>query len=115
MEAPEKAPKRRRLAVGSYQTALCLIPDARLCGDIDRVRALYDKAYDKWPPHINVIYPFVAVDDLLEAVDLIRSKLVRLEQESGNGSIHLRLDKFGHFSHRHCDTIYIAPGDDSYR
>jgi 2'-5' RNA ligase/endonuclease/exonuclease/phosphatase family metal-dependent hydrolase len=112
METPEKASKPKRLAIGSYQTALCLIPHATLCRDIDRLRALYDKGYGKWPPHINIIYPFVAIEDLPEAVDLVRSNLVRFGRESGNGKIHLRLEKSGHFSHRHSDTIYIAPGDD---
>lgn len=112
MATPEKASKPKRLAIGSYQTALCLIPDAPLCRDIDRLRALYDKAYGKWPPHINIIYPFVAIEDLPEAVDLVQSKLARLGPESRNGDIHLRLEKSGYFSHRHDDTTYIAPDDD---
>jgi hypothetical protein len=57
--------------VGSYQTALCIIPPAHLQSQIDSLRALYDKAHGKWPPHINLIYPFVTVENLPGAMDLI--------------------------------------------
>jgi 2'-5' RNA ligase len=111
MAVSEKASEPRRLAISSYQTALCVMPPAHLCQDIDRLRALYDNAYDKWPAHINVIYPFVAVESLPQAVELIQSKLVRLDPDSRHKDIHLRLDKSDHFSHPHSDTIYIAASD----
>ena len=109
MAPSEEALGSKRLVSGSYQTALCVIPHAHLCQDVDRLRALYDKAYSKWPAHISIIYPFVSVERLPQAIELIRSKLVDLGPDSRSRDIHLRLEKSNHFSHRHGDTIYIAP------
>jgi endonuclease/exonuclease/phosphatase family metal-dependent hydrolase/2'-5' RNA ligase len=111
MAISEQASEPRRLAIGSYQTALCLLPHSHLCQDIDRLRALYDNAYGKWPPHINVVYPFVPIESLPEAVELVQSKLVNLGPKSELRNIQLRLEKSDHFSHRHGDTIFIAPSD----
>jgi 2'-5' RNA ligase len=111
MAISEQASEPRRLAIGFYQTALCLLPHAHLCQHIDRLRALYDNAYGKWPAHINVVYPFVSIASLPEAVELVRSKLVNLGPESGLRNMQLRLEKSDHFSHGHGDTIFIAPSD----
>jgi LPPG:FO 2-phospho-L-lactate transferase len=39
---------------------------------VDRLRSLHDKGYNRWPPHINLVYPFVSADCLPGAVDAIR-------------------------------------------
>ncbi|KAK3955438.1 2'-5' RNA ligase superfamily-domain-containing protein [Pseudoneurospora amorphoporcata] len=54
----------------SYDTALAIIPPPHLWPPINSLRALYDKAYHKWPPHINLIYPFVEPGDLEDAASL---------------------------------------------
>ena len=109
MALSEEISGSKRLATGSHQTALCVIPRPHFCQDVNRLRALYDNAYGKWPAHINIIYPFVSVESLPQAIELIRSKLADLSPDSGYGDIHLQLEKSDHFSHRHDDTIYIAP------
>ena len=43
----------------AFHTALCVIPPAELCALIERTRAQHDKAYARWPPHINLLFPFV--------------------------------------------------------
>jgi endonuclease/exonuclease/phosphatase family metal-dependent hydrolase len=113
MAASENASELSKLAIGSYQTALCVIPPAHLHQGIDRLRALYDKAHGKWPAHINVFYPFVAIENLPRAIDLIRSKLLSLGPDSGPSNIQLRLDTSDYFSHRRSNTIFIAPSDGS--
>ena len=40
-------------------TALCLIPPEEVWGQIQSIRSKHDKAYPRWMPHINLIYPFV--------------------------------------------------------
>lgn len=112
MAASENASELPTLAIGSYQTALCIIPPAHLHQDIDRLRVLYDKAHGKWPAHINILYPFVAIENLPRAIDLIRSKLLNSGPDSGPSNIQLRLDTSNYFSHRHSNTIFIAPSDE---
>ncbi|CEN62964.1 hypothetical protein ASPCAL09592 [Aspergillus calidoustus] len=89
----------------SHETALCIIPPPHLVGDIERLRALYDKAHGRWPPHINLIYPFVDVENLTEATEIVQSVLSRRKQDT---RIRVRLDKADCFAHKRHSTIYRA-------
>lgn len=106
-ESPAEA---EPIAINSTATALCILPPAHLCQDIDRLRMLYDKAYGKWPAHINVVYPFVAAEDLPRAMELVSSKIVHSSLASKNPDIRLRLDESGYFAHRYRSTIYKTDG-----
>lgn len=97
------------LPIGCYDTALCIIPPRRLWPSIDNLRSHYDKAYRKWPPHINLIYPFVQVDALPRAVEAIQSAVSSVQ---GPRSITIRLDAAGVFPHRRDNTIYLHDADD---
>ncbi|CAF3962533.1 unnamed protein product, partial [Rotaria sp. Silwood1] len=44
--------------VTTTQTALCLIPPNNIWEQIQSIRSIHDKAYPRWMPHINLIYPF---------------------------------------------------------
>jgi len=43
----------------THKTALCLIPPENVWEQIQSIRSIHDKAYPRWMPHINLIYPFV--------------------------------------------------------
>ena len=95
-----------KLSPSNYQTAICIAPPANLSGEIDRLRQLYDKGYSSWPPHINLIYPFVSIQNLERAIEEIRRQLLALP--SSERAIRLCLDKPDFFSHRNTSTIYIT-------
>ena len=40
--------------------ALAIIPPRELWPQFQRVRAQYDKNHQRWPPHINLAFPFVS-------------------------------------------------------
>jgi 2'-5' RNA ligase len=42
----------------SQKSALVLLPPASIASPIDAVRRVYDKHFDRWPAHINLLYPF---------------------------------------------------------
>ena len=44
-----------------HQSALALLPDAatQLYSSIQATRRTHDKHFKRWPPHINILYPFV--------------------------------------------------------
>lgn len=89
----------------SYETALCVLPPSHLVADIERLRTLYDKAYGRWAPHVNLIYPFVAPEMLTQASEIVQSTLAhRAHQEA----IRLRLDRSDFFAHRRSSTIYLT-------
>ena len=104
------------LSVTSYDTALCLVPPKHLWSSVDRLRALYDKAFEKWPPHVNLVYPFVQPDALPRATERLQSVLSDKandendEHEDDKGydsSFRLSLDDADVFTHKHENTIFL--------
>ncbi|KAL5356073.1 hypothetical protein BJX96DRAFT_142286 [Aspergillus floccosus] len=91
-------------SLASYETALCVLPPSHLVRDVDRLRAPYDKAYGRWAPHINLVYPFVAPESLSQAVTIVQSTLARRSHHA----IPLRLDRSDFFAHRRSSTIYLT-------
>ncbi|KAK0643525.1 2'-5' RNA ligase superfamily-domain-containing protein [Cercophora newfieldiana] len=87
----------------SHDTALCIIPPKHLWPPIDRLRSLYDKAYEKWPPHVNLIYPFVRPDLLPSAAQRIGESLQTEPEEP----LRVSLANTGVFPHKHDNTIYL--------
>ncbi|EEH09746.1 DUF455 domain-containing protein [Histoplasma capsulatum G186AR] len=104
-------PQATSLTLNAHQTALCIIPPSPLAKDANRLRALYDQAFEKWPAHINLIYPFVSFDRLPAAVDLIRSNLSIWLSKVGNARLRVCLNKPGHFTQRRGNVVYLAPDD----
>ncbi|ORZ39893.1 hypothetical protein BCR44DRAFT_40520 [Catenaria anguillulae PL171] len=63
----------------AWNTALCLIPPPSLWPTFQRLRHTLDPANAKWPPHINLLYPFTAADaDLTHTAHLIQSAIAPL-------------------------------------
>lgn len=44
----------------SYKSALALLPPSTIIQPIEAVRRVHDAHFARWPPHINLIYPFLA-------------------------------------------------------
>ncbi|KAF2194555.1 hypothetical protein K469DRAFT_706023 [Zopfia rhizophila CBS 207.26] len=44
----------------SHKSALALLPPSTITPPIEAVRQTHDKQFARWPPHINLIYPFLA-------------------------------------------------------
>ncbi|KAL1868966.1 hypothetical protein VTK73DRAFT_3427 [Phialemonium thermophilum] len=92
------------IAVDSHDTALCLIPPRHLWSPVNRLRALYDKSYEKWPPHVNLVYPFVRPENLPLATELLGPVLRRWKQETP--TVRVSLDAVDVFTHQHDNTIF---------
>lgn len=97
-----------KLSVTSRDTALCIIPPRCQWSKVDQLRSHYDRAYGKWPPHVNLVYPFVQVDALPRAAEAIQS-LAQQEQKPFDVSLH----SAGVFQHRHDNTIYLNDENDA--
>jgi endonuclease/exonuclease/phosphatase family metal-dependent hydrolase len=98
------------LSTTSHDTALCVILPNTLCGNINQLRELYDKAYELWPPHINLIYPFVAPESLPRAQEQIQAHFKNLLDLSKPKTVGL--DEAGLFSNRKTDTIFLRESQD---
>ena len=44
----------------SIYSALAFVLPEELQENIQKIRRNYDKAYDRWPPHINFFFPFIS-------------------------------------------------------
>jgi hypothetical protein len=89
----------------SYDTALCVIPPSTDCGNIDRLRELYDKAYGSWPAHINLVYPFVTPESLPRAQQQIQAQFDRNQDAKETQTV--TLGDPGLFKHRSNSTIFL--------
>ncbi|KAI0144291.1 DUF455 domain-containing protein [Xylariaceae sp. FL1272] len=96
----------------SHDTALCIIPpdDTNIWQSLDSLRTIYDSAHGRWPPHINLIYPFVPTEALPSATESITSHLKSLAVEQS--PLTIRLDAAGFFAHRHDNTIFVHDSDE---
>jgi hypothetical protein len=55
--------------LSSTQTALAVVVPYSHSGDIDALRSVHDKSFRKWPPHLNILYPFVDPEHLESALE----------------------------------------------
>ena len=47
----------------SYKSALCWVPRPAHWPHIQRLRCIHDRNFIRWPPHINLLYPFLEDQD----------------------------------------------------
>ncbi|KAK0718248.1 hypothetical protein B0T26DRAFT_647738 [Lasiosphaeria miniovina] len=103
------------IPLASHDTALCIIPPRHLWPAVDSLRALYDKAHGKWPPHVNVIYPFVRPEALGAAAERVAAAVSqRGQDDDGEEALRLSLDAAGVFAahnKKHDNTIYLHDSD----
>jgi 2'-5' RNA ligase len=98
-----------KLSLTSRDTALCIIPPRSQWSKVDQLRSRYDRAYGKWPPHVNVLYPFIQIDALPRAAEAVQSAAA----QQGHKPFDVCLDSAGVFQHKRDNTIYIHDGDAS--
>ncbi|UQC89328.1 endonuclease/Exonuclease/phosphatase [Colletotrichum lupini] len=99
----------------THDTALCLIPPREQWPSIDRLRFQNDKAYAKWPPHVNLVYPFTRSADsesLHQASDAIVNSLKALQETGDLASIPLSLDSPDYFENKHGSTLFLCDKDE---
>ncbi|KAK2730709.1 DUF455 domain-containing protein [Colletotrichum kahawae] len=99
----------------SHVTALCIIPPEEHWTAINRLRFDNDKAYAKWPPHVNLIYPFVRSTEssvLQQACDAIVSCLKGRAASGEPALLPIRLDSPGFFSHKNGSTLFLRDEDE---
>ncbi|KAJ4991839.1 endonuclease/Exonuclease/phosphatase [Stagonosporopsis vannaccii] len=103
----------------TYKTAIALLPPCSIAPPIEGVRAVHDKNFKRWPPHINLIYPFLASP--LETSDsnvprlsqFIQARLERATSKTRAFRVLLKADSPGFFTHsKSSKTVWLAPTPD---
>lgn len=87
-------------------TALAfVIKDSKSVDLINSIREKHDRAFKRWPPHVNFIFPFVPTSQF----DTIRTKLEKLNLQSFDVSF----DTIGYFSQGKNCTIHLKCSNES--
>ena len=108
----------------SHKSALVLLPPSSIAAPIEGVRRTHDKNFERWPAHINLLYPFLSSPS--EAIENdqgsplflkaeIRARIVRAVQDIRPFHITLDADPPGFFSHGNggSKTVWLGPTTDS--
>jgi len=88
----------------SHRLALVVLPPRALWGPIQALRRRRDRQWRRWPPHVNLLYPFHEEAGLAPCLPRLRRALAALSP------FVARLGPVGVFSHRHGrHTVWLAP------
>jgi hypothetical protein len=108
----------------SHKSALVLLPPSIIAPPIEAIRRVHDKHFARWPPHINLIYPFLASpaeDEVPQGhsgdtrgvprlKQTIRSRLIEAINHVRPFCVKLSADPPGVFSHgQRSKTVWLAP------
>jgi len=88
-------------------SALALLIPTRLTHDIEYIRKEHDKAYDRWMPHINLLFPFVHNDKIPDITERLNRELSKIP------SFVLNLNEIGFFPQKDSNTYHLKPRDES--
>ncbi|CAF0904651.1 unnamed protein product [Didymodactylos carnosus] len=95
----------------TYKTAICIIPPEKFWEKIQNIRSIHDKAYKRWMPHINLIYPFVTneKENFKQMKETIEPIL--LKKFSKQPRIHIKFDEnsFHYFNQKNTCTFHLSP------
>ena len=90
------------------QTALCIIPPEDLWPPIQEIRSQHDKAYPRWMPHINLVYPFVPEKDFPS----IKSRLESVVHQHRPFCIQFDASSFHYFEQKgKVCTYHLRPAE----
>jgi 2'-5' RNA ligase/endonuclease/exonuclease/phosphatase family metal-dependent hydrolase len=98
-----------RFQLSSSQTAVALVVPVHLSKDVDSIRSVHDKAFGRWPAHINLLYPSVPLTHIYPAIDELRKHLL----EERRGKIKTKIAAIDVFRHTRSATIFLKPSDES--
>ncbi|KAL6706077.1 hypothetical protein ACN47E_006179 [Coniothyrium glycines] len=103
----------------SHKSALVLLPPQSIAPPIEETRKVHDRHYARWPPHINLIYPFLsAPSELIQQGDgtvrhlkeEIRVRIERATRPFRTFQESLAVDNVGVFHHdARKKTVWLKP------
>jgi len=132
MEQPptEHSPKNKALPKKAHTATVCVVPppeNIHVWREVSKIRSeLKDPGYFRWPPHINLLYPFVELrkasknnNNNVDTLDDDTSELTTLDEivaqlVSATESIppfSVQLSRFGTFGGKRRGVLWLHPDD----
>jgi len=91
-----------------YESAVILAPPPSRWKSIQEIRSARDKSYLRWPPHVNLLYPFV-VDDGDDG-KFAAAAAMAADALRGATPFACAFDAFAFFEHNeHSATVWMHP------
>jgi RNA 2',3'-cyclic 3'-phosphodiesterase len=88
----------------THQTAVAIVPPEEVWGPIQAIRERHDRQFHRWPPHVNLLYPFFPAERLDGAVARFSEVCPMFDP------FVLTLAEFRHFQHSSRKaTLWLAP------
>lgn len=87
----------------THTTAVVLIPPEDVQPPIQSIRRLHDRNFERWMPHITLLYPFTQQSNF----DSTKPILAEVAQEVSPFTV--RLASFDAFKHRKNCTLFLIP------
>jgi poly(A) polymerase len=81
-------------------TALAIVTDSKTALKCNEIRSKYDKAHNRWMPHINLLFPFVPTLKFDKIKELLDGKFESFE---------IPLTEIGFFSQKKDATFHVKP------
>lgn len=106
----------------AHKSALALLPPASITTPIETVRRVHDKHFARWPPHINLIYPFLASPSTMnvegnpsspQLEEDISLRIHKAVKQLEPFHVSLSADPPSRFSHsKRSKTVWLGPSTD---
>ena len=94
-------------APSTHRTALAWIPPDEAQAPIQAIRRVHDPRFDRWMPHVNVLYGFVPEHRFEEAAELVAEAARPLSP------FPVALESVRAFPHREGKTLWLDPAADA--
>ena len=87
-----------------HTATVALVPPESAWAELQAARrSLKDKGLYRWPPHVNLLYPFVPPERFIEAVDALGPVL------QAQRPFEVTLDRLGIFGGARRGVLYVTP------
>jgi 2'-5' RNA ligase len=88
----------------THQTAVAIVPPPEVWGPIQAIRERHGRQYGRWPPHVNLLYPFYPPERFDEALPRLFATCTQIV------SFDVALAEFRFFRHSlRKATLWLAP------
>lgn len=87
--------------------------DTAIYNVVESIRTSNDKAFTRWPPHINFIFPFVSSQNFDETKRILESEAIQ-KIINEIKSVGITFDEVSYFDQKKIVTFHLKPNKESH-